>query len=373
MLEGRVKLHRAHLQADCPSQKLFVALTLRPAPEAVAARPQLAVALVVDTSTSMRDPITQPPAAPGHTVRLDADAVPEPAIAFVGVTKMDLVAGAIASLLESDLLRPEDRVAVVKFDDDAEVLLPLASPADRDLLRQAVGMLGRYSGGSRMGEGMWRALGLMEAEQRSRKLILLTDGQAHDEPVVAAVTQRLARAGIPVTAVGIGNDWNEDLLTSVTDRTQGKPLHVVSDAAAAGPAGVRPADLPVAMLTELERMTREVVTNLRLDISAIANVTLDRVTRVYPFVNEVDLSIQPYPLGSVEADDAAVFVLELTLPARAAVRVRLAQLVVTYDVPGPGMRRRRWTSWWSSRRMGRWRRRWTWRSCTGFSSATWSP
>ena len=46
----------------------------------------------------------------------------------------------------------------------------------------------------------------------------------------------------------------------------------------------------------------------------------------------------PLQLGSLEAGDHTIFVLELDVPERPAVRARLAQLGVTYAVPTQGYR-----------------------------------
>jgi len=46
----------------------------------------------------------------------------------------------------------------------------------------------------------------------------------------------------------------------------------------------------------------------------------------------------PYPLGNAAKGDWTVFILEFTLPARPPARIRLAQLGLTYQVPGQGYR-----------------------------------
>jgi Ca-activated chloride channel family protein len=52
----------------------------------------------------------------------------------------------------------------------------------------------------------------------------------------------------------------------------------------------------------------------------------------------MDAAQAPLRLGSLEAGDHTVFILELDVPERPAVRARLAQIGVTYWVPGEGYR-----------------------------------
>ncbi len=55
MLHVTIKPHRSFLRANAGVQKLFVMLKVLPAPEAAQVRPRIHLALVVDTSGSMRE------------------------------------------------------------------------------------------------------------------------------------------------------------------------------------------------------------------------------------------------------------------------------------------------------------------------------
>ncbi len=67
MLNVEVRSHRPYLRASAGGQKLFLMLKLLPAPEAASARPRVSLAVVVDTSGSMREP------APGFFARQRSD------------------------------------------------------------------------------------------------------------------------------------------------------------------------------------------------------------------------------------------------------------------------------------------------------------
>ncbi len=335
MLETRLQPHREYLMANMPDQKMFLALKVRPQAEAAGARPQLAIAFVVDTSGSMREVVTEPTHRTGQSVRVDGK---EYEVVRGARSKMDLVVEALQNLLNSRQLQPSDRLALIKFDDHAGVVQPFTEAANKARLVAATQQLTQFSGGTHMGAGMLEGMKLLRKESGSRRMLLLTDGQAFDEPLVEQAAEQLAEAHIPVTAIGVGDDWNDDLLTEITDRTQGKPFHIVPDTQNPLPPSLRASELPQAILGELENAANEVITHIALAVKTVKEVSLDRVTRVYPTQSEVDLRAVPHPLGNAAKGDWTVFILEFTLPARPPARIRLAQLGLTYEVPGKGYR-----------------------------------
>lgn len=64
----------------------------------------------------------------------------------------------------------------------------------------------------------------------------------------------------------MGDDWNDDLLTAITDRTQGKPFHIVPDTQNPLPPSLKATELPRAILGELENAANEVITNIGLSV-----------------------------------------------------------------------------------------------------------
>ena len=111
MLQATIKPHRAFLRADADTQKLFVMLKLLPSSEAAGARPRVNLALVIDTSGSMREP---------------APAVVDPTAPFIApveeATKLDLAMEAARRLVNSATLQPDDLVSLIQFDDNSRQL-----------------------------------------------------------------------------------------------------------------------------------------------------------------------------------------------------------------------------------------------------------
>jgi len=331
MLDVQIRLHREYLLTQATGQKLFLTLHLHPQAAACSARPPLAVAFVVETSGSMREVVTERIEGAGQMTVLGGKAAE---MVHAAKTKMDLVTESLRGLLESGLLQPGDRLALVKFDDTAEVLVPFTGIAERARLLAATERLNWYAGGTQMGSGMLAATTLLRGETGNRRLVLLMNGQTSDEALVHEQINLLADAQIPVTTVGMGDEVNTQLLVEITDRTQGRPIDVVPGTRPPELPAVRASELPAALLGDLRQAAGEVVTNVGLSIRTVKDVVLERVTRVHPTQTEVDRGKAPLPLGNVEAGGGATYILEFTLPARPSARMRLAQLGLTYQIPG---------------------------------------
>ena len=317
MLDVQHRTHRQFLFANREQQSLFTMLQLRPGSEAATMRPQLAVAFVVDTSGSMRDKVTS--AADGGERK----------------TKLDLVIAALQAVFnDADVAGDHDRLALVHFNDDAEVVVPFTSARDRSTLVAAASRLKRYSGGTQMGAGMAEAMRLFAAEEGSRRMVILTDGQTFDEDVVREVAGEAHRQQVPLTVIGVGDDVNVALLSEIADQTQGRMMDIVPDVDDPQPPAIRASDLPKHLLEDVRKAGAEVVTDVRLSVRTVKGVVVERITRVYPDLAEVDRSAAPYTLGNVAAGTDTIFIVEMTMPSRPPARFRVAQLGLTYRVPG---------------------------------------
>lgn len=137
------------------SAKLFVLLKVIPAPVLAQVRPPLALALVIDTSGSMRG-------GPRGASKLEQ-----------AMAATDAILGD-ARLLESDL------VSLIQFDDVARVIWPLAPLGNRQNARAALKKLAAYSGGTKAAQGLLVArqeLARIAQGGVAQRVLLLTDGR----------------------------------------------------------------------------------------------------------------------------------------------------------------------------------------------------
>ena len=124
-------------------------------------------------------------------------------------------------------LRPDDRVAVVTFDSHVDVLQPLTHPTHRDDLLQRIRAV--QSGGSTALFDGWetgmRQLQGNVSRERIARIILLSDGQANhgltDINAIAEHVAKAAAAGITTSTVGLGEGFNEQLMTRMARAGEG--------------------------------------------------------------------------------------------------------------------------------------------------------
>jgi Ca-activated chloride channel family protein len=161
----------------------------------------------------------------------------------------------------------------------------------------------------------------------AKRLVLLTDGNTFDEEDCSPLAQELAAGNTPIIAIGIGGEYNDDLMLNLAQVTQGRPYHLREMA-----------QFRDILDKEVGSSSREVVTDLQAHIAVVKGVTLDTFTRVYPSLSEVERSSPPYRLGNIVAGDYTVFILGFTIAgiARPPARTRLAQVGLGGHVPGLG-------------------------------------
>lgn len=310
-------------------------LKLIPEVEVAHARPPLGLALVIDTSASMQE-------------FLDQDAAQRAALQSgqVGVvshedgrsmrgfsldlpTKLTRAMEAGHQLVDDVRLLPTDQLAIIRFDDDASVLFELAPLSDKQAAHKAIGTLIQFQGGTQMAKGLRLAREELAKvpPQTAKRVILLTDGETFDEDECQKLALQLGTENTPVVAIGVGLEYNENLMRSIADATQGRPYHLQDIG-----------ELATILDSEVGSVVREVMTDVRASVAAVKGVGLDRIARVYPSVSEVALGAQPYQLGNIAAGDFTVFVLEFTISGvpRPPSRVRIAQIGLAGDAPGLG-------------------------------------
>ena len=133
-------------------------------------------------------------------------------------SRMERTRYALSRLLEN---MKEDRVGIVAFADEAEVILPIT--ADYKMAQAKVRTLSpeliAYQGtdvGSALEVAML-SFSSSTQNNRSRVAILITDGEAHDEGALMRA-ERAAAEGIMICAIGIGTPEGEPLIID------GKPM-----------------------------------------------------------------------------------------------------------------------------------------------------
>ncbi|AIE76146.1 macro domain-containing protein [Synechocystis sp. PCC 6714] len=130
-----------------------------------------------------------------------------------------------------DQLSPGDRLSVTIFDDQVQTLIPSTLAKDKAQLKQLV--QGVRPGGCTDLHGGWLQGGIQVSQNLNTELnriILLSDGLANqgetNPDVIATDAHDLAQRGASTTTLGLGDDYNEDLLEAMARSGDGNYYYV---------------------------------------------------------------------------------------------------------------------------------------------------
>ena len=145
--------------------------------------------------------------------------------------KIEAARAAVVELI--DQLGPEDRMALVAFSSGAELLVPFAqaTPVAKAAWRRQVERVGA-GGGTDMSRGLDLALELARESAdvaRIGRVLLISDGRAGNpaEELLHRATE-VSRLEFVLSSIGVGEQFNEDLMTSMADAGTGN-FYYLSD------------------------------------------------------------------------------------------------------------------------------------------------
>jgi Ca-activated chloride channel family protein len=137
-----------------------------------------------------------------------------------------------AAMLLVDRLRPDDIFSLVIFSDEARLVVPAQRVEDKVALKEKIqsveaeGSTALYAG-VKMGAGQ---VGEFLSSKRINRVILLSDGIANVGPSTPRELRRLgsqlAERGMSVTTIGVGDDYNEDLMAGLAEASDANYYYV---------------------------------------------------------------------------------------------------------------------------------------------------
>lgn len=266
-------------------------------------RPPLDLAVVIDRSGSMRG------------------------------DKMRDVKSAALGLLDG--LHDGDTVSLISYSDDVTmhgVRLPV-NEAGRAALRTA--LLGlEADGGTALGPGLLHALGVTESAPRDAlrlaHVLLFSDGLANvgeQRPeVLGARAAQAFSGGISVSTLGVGVDYNEDLMTRLADQGGGRYHFIRNSEAIAG-----------ILDDEMKGLVATVARGIDMSVSTAPGV---EVSAIFGYPTSQDGKAMHARVGSLGASQTREILMRVRLPETVAPRVALGTLrVVFLDVTAGGAQR----------------------------------
>lgn len=296
----RAVLARPYLLANTPQQVAYLLLEMHPAGSVAQVRMPVNVAFVLDRSGSMKG------------------------------DKIDRVRRATINAIE--MLDANDTVSVVTFDHRSSVLIPSTSVTDKDALTSEIERI-RDAGGTRIAPAVEKALKEIQEGDPShiRRLILLTDGQTEHEKECLLRAKDAGDMGVPIVALGVGKDWNENLLDEMASRSGGTADFIAT-----------PEAIAESFANTVQQAQTAVVQNSVLTLRLVQGVTPRAVWQVIPLIDNLgyrplsDRDVQ-VPLGEMDTTQGRTLLIELLLQPRPTGQYRIGQAEVSFDVPTLGI------------------------------------
>jgi Ca-activated chloride channel family protein len=225
----------------------------------------------------------------------------------------------------ADYIRGADHFSLVAFAEDALLMVSNTLGTRKDELRQAVDRLDHIDLGDEtyMARGMAMGYKQIQAAPTTgtdlRRMVVLTDGYTKDEQEAYTWARQAKQAGIVVSTMGLGLDFNEELLISLADSSGGESYFIED-----------PQEIPSAFRQELASAQSVTWRDLTLDLDLPTDVTLRRAYRVRPAISPATAAptagaTARINLGHLEADHPPAALLELVVPPRPEGAYRLAQ------------------------------------------------
>jgi Ca-activated chloride channel family protein len=230
-----------------------------------------------------------------------------------------------------ETLTPQDIVSLVIFDDTVSVVVPATHATDKTALLAKVDTI-MEAGGTAM------SLGLQAGEAELQKnihgdylshMLVLTDGQTWgDEDACRSIAHSMGDQQMSLTALGLGAEWNEQLLDDLATATGGTSDYIAE-----------PESIESYFERTLQTAQGVAVRNARLLLRLVRDVTPRAVYRALPSIanlgykpigpNEVSVS-----LGDLTYDQGGSVVVDLVVPTRAPGSFRIAQAELHYTPVG---------------------------------------
>lgn len=244
-----------------------------------------------------------------------------------------IAAARAAALLMVDSLADGDWLSVVAFGSTSKVLLP-ATVIDDDAREDAKAEIRKLvaSGTTDLAGGL--QAGLAEAQKFAHqggvsRIVLLGDGVPNDASALPALAQSAASIGAPISALGLGADYDETVMGALAQGSGGS-FHYVDE----------PSEVQAYFEAEVQRVKRVVAKNARLELHTGPGVFIQEIVGLPHTGDDRQMAV---PLGDLAASDDRTIVVRLaSSPHHAGAAVELMDVVVRWDDPtgGPSVEQR---------------------------------
>lgn len=291
----RVKVSHSHLLTNVEEQAFYILLDIAPALDLPTSRLPLNLCLVLDRSTSMQ-----------------------------GMRLQQVKEGTRQII---DRLNDDDALSVVVFSDRADVILPSQRKIDKAMAKSIASTI-QPSGGTEMLHGLLAGLKELDknrAQSSVNHLILLTDGQTYgDETECLKNAEWAGHNQISLTTMGVGSDWNENLLDEMAAASGGNSVYIDS-----------PRKIVDVFKDTIRDLSNVVARELTLSIKPAIGVKLKEVFQTTPHIHRLDVRADKTILGPLGTGRGKTLLMEFRIKSVPDPgEKRLMRITVDGDVPG---------------------------------------
>ena len=216
-----------------------------------------------------------------------------------------------------DQLLPTDRLSVVIFDDQIEVLIPSQQAENAAELKERLSRVSARN--STALHQAWVNGGIQVSEHTMEeginRVLLITDGLANvgltDTDEIVTQASELFKRGVSTSTIGIGDDFNEDLLLPMAQAGGGNGWHVETSE-----------DMQRIFAVELQGLIAQVAHTVTLGL-----IPADGV-RLVDLLNDFEMTdTGRYQLPNLQTGRSLDVVVQLRVPAQVAgAKIRLLDL-----------------------------------------------
>ncbi|MBK9123162.1 MAG: FHA domain-containing protein [Chloroflexi bacterium] len=236
--------------------------------------------------------------------------------------KIDYTRRAAQMLVQN--LGAADTLSVVLYNDLVDTLLNPEKVQRKDIINQQISRI-TPSGATNLSGGWLQGVNFVAQnldKSQTNRVILISDGLANrgvtdSSKLVAFATQKYGE-GVSTTTMGLGDDFNEELLISLANAGGGAYYYIES-----------PEAMPTILNEELTGLLKLVGQNMAIRVAGVAPASIRQMNA---YAEEPGTTGKTFRLGDVFGDEIKALVLELELPGfEQAGPQRAAALTITYD------------------------------------------
>lgn len=242
--------------------------------------------------------------------------------------RMDMVKANAVNLIRQ--LRPDDMISIVAFSDRSETIIPPTRVGDISRFEAKIqGIL--VSGATEIYKGLESGVSLLKTGSiltAIKQLILITDGHTYgDEKDCYELAKKCAEDGITIHALGVGHEWNDDLLDKVSSLSGGNANFIAS-----------PKDLFTFIDQRLSAIVRVYARNVIFEYECDEGVELTYAFRLSPDITPIPIDA-PINLGNVCYDTNLSVLLEFMVQpiSPKTERLHLSKGRIKMEIPSKSM------------------------------------